>query len=236
MGICRPGDMGFDVMHVNLHKTFGTPHGGGGPGSGPVLCKSYLQKFLPLPHVDYDGMRYVIVDEGDDSIGRIATFFGNFGVYIKAYAYIKLCGKYGLRMVSENAVLNANYLKQCLREIVKIPFLQPCMHEFVIQFENIADVRVLDIAKRLLDYGIHAPTMYFPLIVKECMLIEPTETESKETLDDFVRVLTKIIEEARQHPQLVKTAPHNTYRGRLDDVKAAKDVILVGLEKTSTQV
>lgn len=215
MNICRPGDMGFDVMHVNLHKTFATPHGGGGPGAGPVLCNDRLASFLPN-----DGR----------GIGRIASFQGNFGVLIRAYLYIKLLGFYGLRRASENAVVNANYLKTKLSKLLSVPYPQPCMHEFVVHTEHLLDkgIRALDIAKRLLDYNIHAPTMYFPLIVKECMLIEPTETESKETLDHFVAIIEQIVSEVDTDPELVKGAPYNTYRRRLDDVAAARNPILRG--------
>lgn len=230
LNLARPGDMGFDVMHLNLHKTFSTPHGGGGPGSGPVLCNQKLKPFLPLPRVEKNeemlGQKpsYRIIWEDLDSIGQIATFHGNFSIYLRAYLYIKLHGHYGLRRIAEQSVLNANYLKKRLEKLFTIPFPQPCMHEFVVQADNYLDqgVRALDIAKRLLDYGIHAPTIYFPLIIKECMLIEPTESESKATLDLFVRVMEKIVGEIHTDPNLVKTAPHTLSVTRLDEVLAAK--------------
>lgn len=228
LNIVRPGDMGFDVMHINLHKTFSTPHGGGGPGSGPVLCNDLLKPFLPIP-------RLVRLEEGFDvhwnapgSVGLIASFFGNFAIFLRAYVYIKMHGHAGLRRIAEQAVLNANYLKQRLAAYFNVPYPQPCMHEFVLQATNYLDkgVRALDIAKRLLDYGMYAPTVYFPLIVKECLLIEPTETESKETLDQFVEIISKIVNEIETNPEIVRTAPHNLSVGRLDDVKAARNPIL----------
>lgn len=229
LNIARPGEMGFDVMHLNLHKTFSTPHGGGGPGSGPVLCNHKLRAFLPLPRVEKIHDSYHVVwEEDQDSIGQIASFHGNFAIYLRAYLYIKLHGNYGLRRIAEQSVLNANYLKKKLEALFPIPYPQPCMHEFVVQADNFLDreVRALDIAKRLLDFGIHAPTIYFPLIIKECMLIEPTESESKATLDEFIRVMEKIIQEIQEDPVLVKTAPHTFSVTRLDEVQAAKNPIL----------
>jgi len=228
MGIVRPGDMGFDVMHINLHKTFSTPHGGGGPGSGPVLCKKRLEPYLPVPRVREEQDGYGIEWSNGTSIGEISSFHGNFAIYLRAYLYMKLHGVYGLRRIAEMAVLNANYLKARLGHLFTIPYSQPCMHEFVVQADNYLDkgVKALDIAKRLLDYGIHAPTIYFPLIVKECMLIEPTESESLATLDHFVEVMEKIVEEIHSDPELVKSAPHSMPATRLDEVKAAKEPIL----------
>ncbi|MCB1149820.1 MAG: aminomethyl-transferring glycine dehydrogenase subunit GcvPB, partial [Chlamydiia bacterium] len=228
--IVGPGDMGFDVMHINLHKTFSTPHGGGGPGSGPVLCNERLKKYLPVPRVEKEAGRFRIQWEKEGSIGPISTFFGNFLIYLRAYLYIKMHGKKGLRRISENAVLNANYLKKKLEKLFNVPYKQHCMHEFVVQADNYLDkgVRALDIGKRLLDYGIHAPTVYFPLIVKECMLIEPTESESKATLDHFVLVLEKIIREIQEDPDMVRSAPHSRSVTRLDEVQAAKNPILTG--------
>lgn len=223
--ITRPGDMGFDVMHMNLHKTFSTPHGGGGPGSGPVLCNDKLAEFLPIPKVTKK-RNYEIEWSNPKSIGQIASFFGNFGIYLRAYLYILLHGKYGLRRIGEISVLNANYLKHKISKLFTVPFSQPCMHEFVVQADNYNGIKALDIAKRLLDYGIHAPTIYFPLIIKECMLIEPTESESKATLDHFIHVLEKIVQEIRETPELVKTAPQNQHVRRLDEVRAAKKPIL----------
>ncbi|CCB90612.1 putative glycine dehydrogenase [decarboxylating] subunit 2 [Waddlia chondrophila 2032/99] len=231
MGIVRPGDMGFDVMHINLHKTFSTPHGGGGPGSGPVLCKKRLEPYLPVPRVKKEEERYCVEWSNETSIGQISSFYGNFAIYLRAYLYIKLHGVYGLRKIAEMAVLNANYLKAKLGDLFTVPYPQPCMHEFVIQADNYLDkgVRALDIAKRLLDYGCHAPTIYFPLIVKECMLIEPTESESLATLDRFVEILEKIVEEIHSDPDLVKNAPYSLPSTRLDEVKAAKEPILNAL-------
>lgn len=225
LNIVRPGDMGFDVMHINLHKTFSTPHGGGGPGSGPVLCKEILKPYLPTPFVENEGK---MVWSSPLSIGHIASFHGNFAIYLRAFLYAKLHGHFGLRRIAEVAVLNANYLKKKLSTLFTVPFPQYCMHEFVIQADNYLDqgVRALDIAKRLLDYGVHAPTIYFPQLIKECLLIEPTEAESKNTLDRFVTILKQIIDEIHRNPELVKTAPHTLSVGRLDEVRAAKHPIL----------
>ena len=220
LNIVRPGEMGFDVMHINLHKTFSTPHGGGGPGSGPVLCNDKLKKYLPVPRV----VDHNVIWDDPDSIGHISSFHGNFAIYLRAYLYILLHGDYGLRRVAENAVLNANYLKKNLGDLFTIPYPQHCMHEFVIQADNYLDqgIKALDIAKRLIDYGIHPPTIYFPLIVRECFLVEPTETESKATLDNFIRVMEKIVEEIRSDPKIVKQAPYSRCVTRLDEVRAAK--------------
>jgi len=226
LNLARPGDMGFDVMHINLHKTFSTPHGGGGPGSGPVLCNDKLKEFLPVPKLA-DEPSHIIWEE-EHSIGHMASFHGNFGIYLRAYLYIKLHGHYGLRRIAEQSVLNANYLKAKISQLLTVPFSQPCMHEFVVQADNYLDqgIRALDIAKRLLDYGVHAPTVYFPLIIKECMLIEPTESESKATLDRFVEILETIIGEIKTVPEKVKTAPHTKPVTRLDEIRAAKEPIL----------
>lgn len=228
LNIVRPGDMGFDVMHINLHKTFSTPHGGGGPGSGPVLCNDRLKQFLPVPRITKSDDVFGVQWTAEDSIGQISSFFGNFGIYLRAYVYIKMHGHAGLRRIAEQAVLNANYLKERLAPYLTVPYPQSCMHEFVLQATNYLDkgVRALDIAKRLLDYGVYAPTIYFPLIVKECMLVEPTETESKDTLDGFVEIIAKIIEEIATNPEIVRTAPHNLFVGRLDEVQAARKPIL----------
>lgn len=229
LNVARPGDMGFDVMHLNLHKTFSTPHGGGGPGSGPVLCNDKLKPFLPIPRVKKDekGVYHRIWNDAE-SIGQVASFHGNFAIYLRAYLYAMLHGNYGLRRIAEQAVLNANYLKARLGRLFTIPFPQHCMHEFVVQADNYLDrgVKALDIAKRLLDYGFYAPTIYFPLIVKECMLIEPTESESKATLDQFCEALEQIVNEIKENPEIVKTAPHTLSVKRLDEVRAAKTPIL----------
>ncbi|MCB1136428.1 MAG: aminomethyl-transferring glycine dehydrogenase subunit GcvPB [Chlamydiia bacterium] len=227
--VTRPGkDMGFDVMHMNLHKTFSTPHGGGGPGSGPVFCNERLRPFLPTPHVVKTEAGYRRVWETESSIGRMASFMGNFGIYLRAYLYFKLHGRFGLRRIAEGAVINANYLKKRMETYLKVPYSQPCMHEFVVQADRYIGqgVRALDIAKRLLDYGIHAPTVYFPLIVRECMLIEPTESESKATLDRFIEVIGKIVEEIEADPEFIQGAPYSLPVRRLDEVRAAKHPIL----------
>lgn len=227
LNMVRVGDMGFDVMHINLHKTFSTPHGGGGPGSGPVLCNDKLKKYLPIPRVEKNDHCH-IVWENPDSVGRISSFHGNFAIYLRAYLYILLHGDYGLRRIAENAVLNANYLKKNLEPYFTVPYPQHCMHEFVVQADNYLDqgIRALDIAKRMIDYGIHPPTIYFPLIVKECMLIEPTESESKATLDHFLAIVKKIVMEIREDPEFVKKAPYSRSVTRLNEVHAAKHPIL----------
>lgn len=225
--VVKPGDMGVDVMHLNLHKTFSTPHGGGGPGSGPVLCKEHLKEFLPVPRVEKREKGYSLVWNDPRSIGHMVSFHGNFGIYLRAYVYIKMHGHFGLRRIAEISVINANYLKSRLAKLLTIPYTQPCMHEFVAQAIGLdKDIKTLDIAKRMLDYGVYAPTIYFPLIVKECMLIEPTESESKATLDRFVEIIEKIMEEVKSDPELVRTAPHSKPVSRLDEVRAAKHPIL----------
>lgn len=227
--IAKPAEMGFDVMHINLHKTFSTPHGGGGPGGGPVLCNHLLAPFMPLPRIEKKGAQFAVIWQGDSSIGRIATFHGNFGICLRAYAYILLNGLFGLRRVAKGAVANANYLKKCLEDLFTVPFPQVCMHEFVLQMDKFLEkgVKAGDIAKRLLDYGVHAPTVYFPLIVKECFLIEPTETESKKTLDGFVSAMKAINAEIDQNPEIVKMAPHSTPVRRLDEVGAARNPVVI---------
>lgn len=225
MGLARPGDMGFDVVHLNLHKTFATPHGGGGPGAGPVGVKEFLAPFLPKPMVIRceDGT-FKLEQNLPLSIGRVRSFYANFGVLVKAYAYIRSLGGEGLKAASENAVINANYLMSILKDHYYVPFERVCMHEFVITPKKLkaTGVHTLDIAKRLLDYGYHPPTIYFPMIVEEAMMIEPTETESVETLDKFAQVLIKIAEEARTNPDLVKNAPYTTLVTRLDEVSAVR--------------
>ena len=223
--------MGFDVMHLNLHKTFSTPHGGGGPGSGPVLCNTKLAPFLPVPNVEKQDHIYRLRWQQSSSIGQVASFHGNFGIYLRAYLYAKLHGHAGLRRIAEMAVLNANYLKQGLKGLFTQPYPQQCMHEFVVQADHYLDrgIKALDIAKRLLDYGVHAPTIYFPLIVKECLLIEPTESESKATLDEFIAIMQKIVQEIHDNPDLIKSAPHEMPVSRLDEVQAARHPILTAL-------
>jgi len=236
LGIARPGDLGFDVLHYNLHKTFSTPHGGGGPGSGPVGATPPLADFLPGPIVAVDPERsddeaefYTFVNP-PRSIGRVKAFYGHFGVLVRAYAYVRMLGPEGLRRVAEHAVLNANYLQARLKGIYPIPYGDRiCMHEFVAQgkIEGAPGVRAMDIAKRLMDLGhAHPPTMYFPLIVPEALMIEPTETESKETLDQFVADLIQIAEEAHTNPALLHNAPYDAPVRRLDEVRAARELIL----------
>lgn len=235
LNIARPGDMGFDVMHINLHKTFSTPHGGGGPGSGPVLCNDKLKQFLPTPRVELHEERYRIIHEDPSSIGAIAAFHGNFGIYLRAYLYAKLHGNYGLRKIAETAVVNANYLKSKLERLFTAPFSRHCMHEFILQADRYLDkgIKAMDIAKRLLDYGVYAPTVYFPLIVKEAMLIEPTESESKDTLDRFAAIFEHIVREIETDPEIVKTAPHTKSVSRLDEVQAVKHPILTHTAHTN---
>lgn len=233
MGIFRPGDVGFDMMHFNLHKTFSTPHGGGGPGSGAVGVIEKLAKYLPFPILQQreDGSLYFDYDR-PHSIGRVHSYHGNFGVLVRAYTYIRSLGGKGLREVSENAVLNANYLKESLRKYYDLPYDSICMHEFVISGnrQKQIGVKTLDISKRLLDFGVHSPTNYFPLIVPEAMMIEPTETESKETLDYFAAVMEQIAKEAETDIEQVTTAPHNTPVRRLDEVSAARNGDVAYLE------
>jgi len=226
LGIARPGDLGFDVMHFNMHKTFTTPHGGGGPGSGPVGVSEMLVPFLPGPLVTYDGESYHL-ETPEKSIGRLKAFYGNYGMFIRAYTYIRMMGPDGLREVSENAVLNANYLKAKVAEHYRLAVDRVCMHEFVVHGDiPDTDVRALDVSKRLIDYGHHPPTNYFPLIVHDALMIEPTETESKQILDSFAEALITIAAEARTNPDLLHDAPHSTPVSRLDEVKAVRKPIL----------
>jgi len=227
-GISRPGDMGFDIVHYNLHKTFSQPHGGGGPGGGPVAVRERLEPFLPTPTVARDGDRYRLHYDRPRSIGRVRGFGGPFGVFVRAYAFIRLYGP-GLREMSETAVLNANYLLARLREAYELPYERLCMHEFVLSARRLKrehGVTALDVAKRLMDYGFHPPTIYFPLVVPEALMVEPTETEAKETLDAFVEAMLAIAREARESPELLKAAPHGRPVGRLDEVKAARRVVV----------
>ncbi len=221
LGITRPGDQGFDMMHLNLHKTFATPHGGGGPGSGPVGVKKPLEKYLPAPRVVKKGSAFVLEENYPDSIGSVHAFFGNFGIMVRAYAYILSQGN-ALKRVSQNAVLNANYVMRSLEGDFEVPYNRTCAHECVLAPKGLGDVHTMDLAKRLLDYGYHAPTIYFPLIVHEAIMIEPTETEDKATLDAFCETMRKIVQEAKENPELVKKAPHTLSVGRLDGVQAAR--------------
>ncbi|HEY7020733.1 MAG TPA: aminomethyl-transferring glycine dehydrogenase subunit GcvPB [Ktedonobacterales bacterium] len=225
LGIARPGDMGFDVVHFNLHKTCSTPHGGGGPGAGPIGVAEHLVPFLPGPLPAYnerDG--YSWQDAGPLSIGRVRAFYGNFLILVRAYTYIRTYGPDGLRHVSDSAVLNANYLMRALQDVYDLPFDRACMHEFVLSAsrQKKLGVQALDIAKRLLDFGMYAPTVYFPLIVPEAMMIEPTETETRETLDEFIAVMRQIAREAAEEPEVIHEAPHDTVVGRLDQTRAAR--------------
>jgi glycine dehydrogenase subunit 2 len=245
VGVVRPGDLGFDVMHFNLHKTFSTPHGGGGPGSGPVGVSEKLVDFLPGPIVavefpdDGDETPLYVYTQPKKSIGRLKAFNGNFGMFIRAYTYIRVHGAEGLLANTEHAVLNANYIRVKLHDKFPVPYDRICMHEFVCQGKFAgSDVRALDVSKRLMDYNFHPPTNYFPLIVPEALMIEPTETESKETLDTFIDAMRKIADEAVNHPELLHDAPHHAPVKRLDEVKAAKDLVLccmpIEFEKQAT--
>ncbi|MFX0006051.1 MAG: aminomethyl-transferring glycine dehydrogenase subunit GcvPB [Promethearchaeota archaeon] len=227
LGICHPRDMGFDIIHLNLHKTFSTPHGGGGPGSGPIGVIDELVPFLPEPCLISTQNGIICKENNYKSIGRIRAFWGNFGVIIRAYAYILALGAEGLKRVGQIAVLNANYLRVLLQKNFFLPFNRICQHEFVLSDRNMPnEITTEDIGKRILDYGVYAPTIYFPLIVSGALMIEPTETESKKSLDNFVKIMNKIYEEARISPEILKTAPHNTYVKRLDAVQAARNPIL----------
>ena len=228
MGITRPGDMGFDVVHLNLHKTFSTPHGGGGPGSGPVGVVDKLKDFLPVPVVAKNEEGYYLKDDLPLSIGKVRSYYGNFGVAVRAFAYILTMGAEGLKKVSELAVLNANYMMEILKEYYKLPYDVTCMHEFVLSElkDNPHQITTKQIAKRLLDFGVHPPTTYFPLIVSEAMMIEPTETESLESMNEYISALIQIAKEAVENPELLKTAPHNTRIKLLDEVQAARKPIV----------
>lgn len=227
LGRAKPGDMGFDITHINLHKTFSTPHGGGGPGSGPVGVCEKLVEFLPNPVVTKKGDTYSL-SLAKDSIGSLGMFYGNVSVYLRAYVYLRTLGKENLKDIGGLAVLNANYIKDSLKDLYELPIQGHCMHEFV--FDGLKDkstgIKTLDIAKRLLDYGYHAPTIYFPLIFHQSMMIEPTEVESKDTLDAFIDIMRIVAIEAIENPEIVKNAPHNTLVRRLDEVKAVKNPIL----------
>lgn len=227
LGIVRPGDMGFDMLHFNLHKTFSTPHGGGGPGAGAVGVKEQLRPYLPLPVVSKDDDDSFYLDwQRPDSIGRLHSFYGNFGIMVRAYTYILMHGPDGLREIAETAIINANYLKEKLKGRYHLPFDRVCQHEFVISADKQKKlgVKAMDVAKRLLDFEIHAPTVYFPLIVSEALMIEPTETESIGSLDRFVEVMLQIADEAENDPNLVRGAPHTTPVSRLNEVLAAKEL------------
>jgi len=220
--------MGFDIVHLNLHKTFSTPHGGGGPGAGPVGVKSRLLPFLPSPFVEQKGSGFVLSDRGERSIGRVCSFHGNSGILLRAYVYIRSLGLSGLKKVSHDAILNANYLKEKLKNIFPVAVDEPCMHEFVLTLKDAKSkgVHAGDVGKRLLDFGFHAPTVHFPMVVDEALMIEPTETETKETLDRFVEVLQSIKREIDENPKIVKAAPHTLPIKRPDEVLAARKPVL----------
>jgi glycine dehydrogenase subunit 2 len=224
LGISRPADQGFDMIHLNLHKTFSTPHGGGGPGGGALGVKSFLEDYLPVPRIKKENDQFVFDFNIEKSVGKLHSFYGNFGILVRALAYIKSWGS-DIQKVSQIAVLNANYLFSLLKEDFDVPYDRRCAHEFVISAKKFGEKSTANIAKRITDYGFHAPTIYFPLIVKEALMIEPTETESKETLDEYAHVLKTIIKELKEDPDLVKNAPH-TIPGRLDEVKAARQLNL----------
>jgi glycine dehydrogenase subunit 2 len=224
-GVFQPGKSGIDVMHFNLHKTFSTPHGGGGPGAGMVAAVKELAAFLPGPIAWRRAGKYELAMP-EKSIGRLKAFYGNFGVLVRAYCYVSMLGAEGLRRIAENSVLNANYLRAKLEKTYKLKYTRPCMHEFVAMGDVAPGIRTLDIAKRLIDYGFHPPTIYFPLIVPEALMIEPTETESKQTLDSFVEAMLAIAAEAKSNPELLHDAPGTTPVGRLDEVAAARSPVL----------
>ena len=228
MGIAKPGDMGVDVLHMNLHKTFSTPHGGGGPGAGPVGVKEFLDNYLPIPRIVKNNEGYELCEDFPKSVGRVRSFFGNFGVLVRAYTYMIALGSDGLAETSRMALLNANYIRKQLEGSYHLPLSDPCMHEcvFTDRFQQKHGVQTMDIAKRLLDYGFHAPTIYFPLVISGAIMIEPTETETPETLEAFVRAMLSIAREAKDDPALVKEAPHTTPVGRLDEVRAARKLVL----------
>jgi glycine dehydrogenase subunit 2 len=228
MGIAKPGHMGVDVLHMNLHKTFSTPHGGGGPGAGPVAVRSHLAEYLPVPRIVKADDRFELREDFEKSIGRVRSFFGNFGVLVRAYTYILTLGGDGLEDVSCMALLNANYIRKKLEKTYQLAYNEPCMHECILtdRVQQKNGVSTLDIAKRLLDYGYHPPTIYFPLVVSGALMIEPTETETVETLDGFVEAMVAIAQEAKNDPELVKNAPHTTPVRRLDEARAARKPVL----------
>jgi glycine dehydrogenase subunit 2 len=227
-GISRPGDMGFDIVHINLHKTFSQPHGGGGPGGGPICVRSTLEPYLPVPAIVRDGEAFRLDFDRPQSIGKVRGFTGPFGVFVRSYAFIRMWGP-ALREMSEVAVLNANYMLARLRDAYELPYDRLCMHEFVVSARNLKrehGISALDVAKRLMDFGYHPPTIYFPLVVPEALMIEPTETEAKETLDAFCDAMLQIAREAAEEPETVKAAPTSRPVRRLDEVKAAKAAVV----------
>jgi len=230
MGVVDMAASGIDIMQLNLHKTFATPHGGGGPGSGPVCVTRALERFLPIPRVIQKQDRFYLSDDFPDSVGKLNAFYGHFGIWVRAYSYIRSMGAENLEKASQLAVLNANYIKEKLKNTYHLPYDRPCMHECVFSDKSQKAVKVttLDIAKRLMDYGFHPPTIYFPLIVPGAMMIEPTETESKDSIDQFIEAMMKIAQEAEENPQLLLNAPRTTKLGRLDETAAARHPVLTG--------
>jgi len=226
MGIVKPGQIGFDIMHFNLHKTFSTPHGGGGPGAGPIGVSKDLAPFLPDPRIEKKGNTYFFAAPAPKSIGRVHSFYGNFLILVRAYTYILMLGKDGLKEATETAIINANYLLSRLKGSFKLAYSGPVLHEFVLTGTPFKEkgIKTLDLAKRLLDFNVYAPTIYFPLIVPEAIMIEPTETETREELDRLVTALMDILKEIEENPQVVLSAPHTTPVKRLDEVKAAKEL------------
>jgi glycine dehydrogenase subunit 2 len=226
LGITRPGDLGFDAIHFNLHKTFSTPHGGGGPGAGPVAVTESLAPFLPIPVLGRKGGTYYYDYDRPHTIGKVQAYYGNFLVMVKAYTFLRIVGQDGLRPIAKSAILNANYVIQSLKDHYYLAYPDYCMHEGVLSGKKFKEfgLRTLDVAKRLLDYGLHAPTVYFPLIVSEALMIEPTESESKETLDAFIEAMKRILQEAQENPDLLRGAPHQTPVRRLDEVKAIREL------------
>jgi glycine dehydrogenase subunit 2 len=231
MGYVKPGEIGIDVLHLNLHKTFSTPHGGGGPGSGPVVVIKELEPFLPVPIIAKNEDEYIVIEDRPDSIGRMHTFYGHFNVLVKAYSYILSMGGQGLKNVSEYAVLNANYIKESLKNDLHLPYDQPCMHECVFNDKKQQEhfcITTMDMAKRLLDLGFHPPTVYFPLVVHGAFMVEPTETESKQSIDEFINAVKTILKEAKENPEILRSAPNITKVSRLDEVQAARKPCLRG--------
>jgi glycine dehydrogenase subunit 2 len=225
MGIVKLGDLGVDVVHINLHKTFSTPHGGGGPGAGPVAIKEALSPYLPIPVIEKEGDSYWLKEDRPQSVGKVRAFYGNFGILVRAYAYILSMGGEGLRKASETAVLNANYLRKRLRDHYCLPYDRPCMHEcvFTDRYQEKVHVTTLDIAKRMIDYGYYPPTIYFPLVVKGALMMEPTETESKDSIDRFADTMIEIAKEAAENPDLLQQAPRKVKVRRLDEALAARN-------------
>ena len=228
MGLIQPGELGVDVLHINLHKTFSTPHGGGGPGSGPVAVSEKLRPFLPMPVIGLKNDRYYLEWDRPDSIGRVHAFFGNFAVMVRAYTYIRSLGPDGIRASAEGALLNANYIKAMLKDHYQLAYDEICKHECILndKMQEDTGVTTMDIAKRLMDYGFHPPTVYFPLIVHGSIMIEPTESESKRNIDQFIAAMIQIAEEAKTNPEIVTSAPHLAKMGRLDETLAARKPVL----------